>query len=102
MVLLVGIAAYFAVTWALGRIAAKVYETKLSWPFALLIDCGAAYAVGFSIEILLLQLTNEIPGGQSWPVFTWAIFAVTGFVIAARWQNPTGHWPRRHVGSWPL
>ncbi len=87
MGLSLGIPAYLVVAYALGWIATELRGTKLSWPFALLIYCGAAYAIGCSIEIFLLQVTNVIPGGQRWPVV--AVLGVTGFVIAAL-AKPSG------------
>jgi hypothetical protein len=37
----------------------------------------------------VLQLTGEIPGGQPWPVFAWAVVGITAFVIAGM-AKPVG------------
>lgn len=101
MVILWVLPAYLVIAYALGWVATKVHGTKVSWPFAFLINCGAAYAIGLSLEILLLQVLKEIPGGQPWPVITWAILGLTGFVIAAV-AKPNGIVAAIPCWSWPL
>jgi len=80
---------YVIASGGLAWLASKVRETKLASIYALIVNCGAAYSVGFSFEILLRELTGDIPGGQPWPVITWAVVGVTAFVIAGM-AKPSG------------
>jgi hypothetical protein len=83
------LAIYVVGACTLARIATKVRGRRIAWIFAFLVGCGAAYSMGFALEILLRQITGAIPGGQPWPVVTWAVLGMTGFVIAAT-ANPNG------------
>jgi hypothetical protein len=74
---------YIAASFGLSWLAKTVHGTKSAAFYALLVNCGAAYSVGFALEILLLELRGMIPGHQPWPVFSWAVIGVTAFAIAA-------------------
>ena len=80
---------YVIASGALVWLAGKVRETKLASIYALIVNCGAAYSVGFSFEILLRELMGDIPDGQPWPVITWAVVGVTAFAIAGT-AKPSG------------
>ena len=83
MVLLLEMAGvYVLATVILAWIATKARGTKFGGVVALPLDFLAAFSIGFALEILLMQLTGAIPGGQHWPVTTWALLGMTGFVIA--------------------
>ncbi len=78
-----GLAVYLAVASALVWIAVKSRGTKIAWPFALLANCGAAYSASLALETLMMQVTGAIPGGQPWPVITWAVSAIIAFKVGA-------------------
>jgi hypothetical protein len=74
---------YVAVSSGLLMLAKTVRGTKFASFYSLLVNCAAAYSIGFAIEILLLELRGIIPGHQPLPVFTWSVIGVTAFAIAA-------------------
>ena len=78
---IVGIAVYFAATLALCWIAAKVGTSRFARIYTFFVALAGAYAVGFAIEMVLLQIDGYLISPQPWPVVAWSILGLTAFAV---------------------
>jgi hypothetical protein len=82
MNLILGFAIYLGTTIVLSSIAVWARTTKFAHIYAFFMALAGAYAIGFAIEIIFLQIDGYMPSPQPWPVVSWSVLGLTAFVIA--------------------